>query len=43
LRSLPYDLGAETSIAFEDDGLRFTMALPLGPEVIAPDHSVTVK
>jgi hypothetical protein len=34
-RTLPYDLGAGTNIEFGDDGLRFTMRLPLGPEVLA--------
>jgi len=33
-RSLPYDLGAETDIRFTDDGMRFTMVMPLGPEVL---------
>lgn len=35
LRSLPYDLGAETSIEFTADGLRFTMSMSLGPDVLA--------
>lgn len=35
LRSLPYDLDAETDIEFTDDGLRFTMGMPLGPDVRA--------
>ena len=34
LRSLPYDLGAETNIEFTDSGLRFTMKMPLGPEIL---------
>ena len=43
LRSLPYDLGAKTEITFEDDGLRFTMALPLSPEVMASKSSTSAK
>ena len=35
LRTLPYDLGAETSIEFTADGLRFTMNMSLGPDVLA--------
>ena len=35
LRTLLYDLRAETSIEFKEDGLRFTMGLPLGPDVLA--------
>ena len=37
LKSLPYDLGARTSITFTDDGLRFTMSLPLVPDVLAEE------
>jgi len=40
LRSLPYDLGAKTEIAFQDDGLSFSMTVPLGPEVIASEGSL---
>lgn len=35
LRTLPYELGAETDIEFTDDGMRFTMSMPLGPAVLA--------
>jgi two-component system CheB/CheR fusion protein len=35
LRTLPYDLAAETSIEFTSDGMRFIMDLPLGPEILA--------
>jgi PAS domain S-box-containing protein len=35
LRTLPYDLEAKTDIAFNDDGIRFTMHMPLGPDVLA--------
>lgn len=35
LRSLPYDLGAETNLEFRTDGIRFTMSMPTGPDVIA--------
>ena len=35
LRTLPFDLAAETSIEFTSDGMRFTMDLPLGPEILA--------
>ena len=35
LRSLPYDLGAETRLEFSADGMRFTMNIPIGPEVLA--------
>lgn len=35
LRTLPCDLAAETSIEFTQDGLRFTMILALGPEILA--------
>ena len=34
-RTLPYELGAETDIEFTADGLRFTMEMPLGPDVLA--------
>jgi two-component system CheB/CheR fusion protein len=34
-RTLPYELGAETDIEFTDDGLRFTMKMPLGRGVLA--------
>jgi two-component system, chemotaxis family, CheB/CheR fusion protein len=32
LRSLPYDIGAETSIEFKRDGMRFSMNMPVGPD-----------
>ena len=35
LRSLPYDLGAETNIEFTTDGMRFTMKLPMAPNTLA--------
>ena len=35
LRTSPYDLRADTSIEFRQDGLRFTMGLPLGPDLLA--------
>jgi two-component sensor histidine kinase len=34
LRSLPYDLGAETSIEFKRDGMRFSMIMPVGPDTL---------
>lgn len=34
-RTLPYDLDAETSFEFTDGGVRFTLRLPVGPEVLA--------
>lgn len=34
LRTLPYDLGGETNIEFTADGMRFTMVVPLGPDVL---------
>jgi two-component system, chemotaxis family, CheB/CheR fusion protein len=34
-RSLPYDLRADTNIEFRREGVRFTMAVPLGPDVLA--------
>jgi PAS domain S-box-containing protein len=34
-RTLPYDLRAETKVDFRREGLRFSMALPLGPEALA--------
>ena len=34
-RSLPYDLGAETSIEFKRDGMRFSMNMPVGPDMLA--------
>lgn len=34
-RTLPYDLRATTEVEFRHEGLRFTMALPLGPDVLA--------
>jgi len=34
-RTLPYDLKAETNVEFTDDGMRFTMRMPLGPDVLA--------
>ena len=43
LRSLPYDLGATTDILFEEDELRFTMTLPLGPEVVTNDLTASEK
>ncbi len=43
LRSLPYDLGATTEIAFEDRGLHFTMTLPLSPNVISDDASNSAR
>ena len=35
LRSLPYQLGATTEIEFTNDGMCFTMDLPLGPRILA--------
>lgn len=35
LRSLPYDLGAETRLEFSADGMCFTMNIPIGPDVLA--------
>ena len=43
LRSLPYDLGAKTEIAFEQDGLRFAMTLPVGRDVMVPEDSESAK
>jgi len=34
-RTLPYDLKAETDIEFTKQGVRFTMRMPLGPDVLA--------
>ena len=34
-RSLPYDLGAETSIEFKRDGMRISMNMPVGPDMLA--------
>ncbi len=34
-RTLPYELGADTKVVFTDDGLRFTLAMPLAPEMLA--------
>ncbi|HEY0625810.1 MAG TPA: PAS domain S-box protein [Allosphingosinicella sp.] len=34
-RSLPYDLRAETRVEFRPQGLRFTLDMPLGPDVLA--------
>ncbi len=34
-RTLPYELGAETKVDFRPEGLRFSMAVPLGPAVLA--------
>lgn len=34
-RSLPYDLGAETSIEFKRDGMRISMNVPVGPDMLA--------
>ncbi|MDP8913843.1 MAG: hypothetical protein M3N39_09750 [Pseudomonadota bacterium] len=34
-RTLPYDLRDPTGVEFRREGLRFSMALPLGPEVLA--------
>jgi len=39
LRTLPYDLRAETRIDFTDQGMRFTMRMPLRPDVLAGDIS----
>ena len=39
LRSLPYDLGATTQIAFEEDGFYFRMSLPLGTDVVVQPSS----
>ena len=38
-RSLPYELGAETDIQFTDDGMRFTMVMPLGPDILSKARS----
>lgn len=38
-RALPYELRAETNIEFANDGLRFTMSMPMGPDVIAERHT----
>ena len=35
-RSLPYELGAETVVEFAPEGLRFSLTMPLGPELLAP-------
>lgn len=35
LRSLPYELGADTNIEFTADGMRFTMDLPIDPDTSA--------
>ena len=35
LRTLPYELDADTNITFTDDGLRFRMSMPLEPDVMA--------
>jgi PAS domain S-box-containing protein len=35
-RTLPYDLRAETRVEFRPQGVRFTMRMPLGPDVLAP-------
>jgi two-component system CheB/CheR fusion protein len=34
-RTLPYELAAETRVDFRPEGLRFSMAVPLGPTVLA--------
>ena len=34
-RTLPYELRAETKVELRPQGLRFTMAMPLGPDVLA--------
>jgi two-component sensor histidine kinase len=34
-RTLPYNLRATTEVEFRREGLRFSMALPLGPDVLA--------
>ena len=34
-RTLPYELAAETQVEFRPEGLRFSMAVPLGPTVLA--------
>jgi PAS domain S-box-containing protein len=36
-RTLPYDLRAETRVEFGADGLRFTLDMPLGPNVLATE------
>lgn len=38
-RTLPYDLKAETNMDFTDEGLRFTMRMPLGPNVLAEQEA----
>lgn len=35
LRTLPYDLQAKTRIEFTNDGIRFSMRMPLRPDVLA--------
>jgi hypothetical protein len=32
---LPYDLRADTSVEFRPEGVRFTMSMPLGVDVLA--------
>jgi two-component sensor histidine kinase len=34
-RTLPYDLRAETAVEFRPEGVRFTMSMPLGVDVLA--------
>lgn len=34
-RTLPYDLRAKTEVEFRREGLRFSMAVPLGPDILA--------
>jgi PAS domain S-box-containing protein len=34
-RTLPYDLRADTSVEFRPEGVRFTMSMPLGVDVLA--------
>lgn len=34
-RTLPYDLRAETRVVFRPEGIRFELAMPLGPDVLA--------
>jgi PAS domain S-box-containing protein len=34
-RTLPYDLRAETQVEFRPEGVRFTMTMPLGADVLA--------
>jgi two-component sensor histidine kinase len=34
-RTLPYDLRATTEVEFRPEGLRFTLDMPIGPNVLA--------